>query len=57
MSKYVPIYVDWKYGNGSVGSFMCDLSGIWSEEFMCSDVGCKIVLNIISSLIAKEQLI
>ena len=50
MGTYVPIYAEWKYGEGSVGSFMCDLSGIWSDEFMTSLVGQQIIKNIVNSL-------
>ena len=30
----VPLYAQWKYGQGMVGSFMCDLGGVWSSEFI-----------------------
>jgi hypothetical protein len=30
----VPIYTQWKYGNGMVGSFMCDLNGTWSRRLL-----------------------
>lgn len=49
----VPIYVRWKYGKGSVGSFMCDLrSDGWAKDFVSSknDVGRKLVYNIINDL-------
>ena len=55
MGKYVPIYAEWKYGNGSVGSFMCDLSGIWSEEFMSDLVGQAIITNIVNSLFPMQD--
>ena len=56
MGKYVPIYAEWKYGNGSVGSFMCDLSGIWSDEFMSDLVGQAIITNIVNSLFPVQDL-
>ena len=56
MGKHDPIYAEWKYGNGSVGSFMCDLSGIWSDEFVSDDVGKQIIFGIIESLMATEPL-
>ena len=35
MGKYeVPLYAQWKYGEGTVGSFMSDLNGVYSKEFM-----------------------
>ena len=55
MGKYVPIYAEWKYGNGSVGSFMCDLSGIWSDDFMNDLVGKAIITNIVNSLFPTQD--
>ena len=55
MGQYVPIYAEWKYGNGSVGSFMCDLSGIWSDEFMSDLVGKAIITNIVNSLFPMQD--
>ena len=55
MGKYVPIYAEWKYGNGSVGSFMCDLSGIWSADFMSDLIGKAIVTNIVNSLFPMQD--
>jgi uncharacterized membrane protein len=55
MGKYVPIYAEWKYGKGSVGSFMCDLSGIWSDTFMNDIVGRAIITNIVNSLFPMED--
>lgn len=47
----VPVYARWKYGKGSVGSFMCDLrSDGWAKDFVASDVGRKLVYNIINDL-------
>lgn len=50
MGEYVPIYAQWKYGAGNVGSFMCDLNGNWSRSFMESEVGKTIIDNIIRDL-------
>ena len=50
MGKYVPIYASWKYGSGNVGSFMSDLNGTWSEEFVNDIVGQAIITNIVRSL-------
>lgn len=55
MGEYVPIYAEWKYGKGSVGSFMCDLSGIWSDEFMSDLIGQAIVTNIVNSLFPMQD--
>ena len=56
MGEYVPIYAEWKYGNGSVGSFMCDLSGIWSDQFMNDLVGQAIITNIVNSLFPLQDI-
>ena len=55
MGQYVPIYAEWKYGNGSVGSFMCDLSGIWSEKFMSDLIGQAIITNIVNALFPMQD--
>ncbi len=46
----VPIYAQWKYGKGMVGSFMCDLKGDWSADFMTEDAGKKFISAIIDKL-------
>ena len=56
MGKYVPIYADWQYGAGKVGSFMCDLSGLWSEEFMTDLTGQQIIFNIVNSLFPPKDI-
>ncbi|MBQ4071876.1 MAG: VWA domain-containing protein [Clostridia bacterium] len=53
--EYVPIYAEWQYGKGTVGSFMSDLTGIWSNEFITSPVGQSIVHNIINSVFPTED--
>ena len=50
MGKYVPIYAEWKYGAGNVGSFMCDLNGEWSKNFLDDIVGQAIILNIVDNI-------
>ena len=50
MGEYVPIYAQWKYGAGKVGSFMCDLNGTWSGTFIENEVGKTIVRNIVRDL-------
>lgn len=47
----VPIYAQWRYGNGMVGSFMCDLkSSAWSSAFMASPSGQKFVTAVVNKL-------
>lgn len=55
MGKYVPIYAQWKYGNGNVGSFMCDLNGTWSGEFINDIVGQSIILNIVDNIFPNHD--
>ncbi|MBE6630909.1 MAG: VWA domain-containing protein [Ruminococcaceae bacterium] len=55
MGKYVPIYAQWKYGAGNVGSFLCDLNGEWSASFVESEVGVTIVRNIVDNLFPAQD--
>ena len=50
-----PIYAQWDYGKGKVGSFMCDLNGIWSENFLTDDTGQQILCNIVGGLFPQES--
>lgn len=53
----VPLYAQWKFGAGSVGSFMCDLSGSgWSANFMTDAGGKQFILNVINSLMPVEDI-
>ena len=54
--EYVPLYANWKYGKGMVGSFMCDLNGTWSDQFMANETGIKLLNNIITSLFPAENI-
>ena len=56
MGLYTPIYSQWDYGKGRVGTFACDLSGTWSKEFLASEVGKKILNNIIYDLFPTENI-
>lgn len=53
---YVPIYAEWSFGAGRVGSFMCDLGGSWSADFVADSVGMMIVTNIADSLAPADEL-
>ena len=50
-----PIYAQWDYGKGKVGSFMCDLNGTWSAEFLGNDTGQQILRNIVGGLFPQES--
>ena len=62
MGEFVPIYAQWKptdgktVAKGTVGSFMCDLNGTWSSEFIGSDTGKLLISNMISSLFPTESI-
>jgi hypothetical protein len=53
--KFVPIYAQWRFGKGMVGSFMCDLNGTWSGEMVSSSVGEMLVKNIVTALFPAEN--
>lgn len=46
----VPIYAQWQYGAGKVGSFMCDLYGEWSGALLSERNGKQLILNIVANL-------
>ncbi len=52
----VPLYAQWKFGKGSVGSFMSDLSGVWSADFMADENGKRFLLNVVSNLMPTENI-
>ena len=52
----VPIYSEWRYGEGTVGSFMCDLNGVWSSGFIGSDAGKKFLLAAINKVFPTENI-
>lgn len=60
MGEYeVPIYAQWKYGRGMVGSFMCDLDGSadsWSIDFMASEHGKRFIWNVVANLMPTENI-
>lgn len=56
MNRFVPIYAAWNFGEGRVGSFMCDIGGKWSGEFVSSETGILIIKNICESLGPVQEL-
>lgn len=53
----VPVYAQWSYGKGKVGSFMCDLqNSSWSSEFMSDKNGVKLIQNIVNNLMPTENI-
>ncbi len=53
--NYTPLYAQWDFGKGRVGTFACDLNGTWSEEFISSEIGKRIINNIIFALFPTES--
>ena len=49
-AKYTPIYTSWKYGEGRVGTFACDLNGTWSSQFIDTEVGTQLLKNMMDAL-------
>ena len=52
----VPLYAQWKYGKGMVGSFMSDLDKKWSGSFMESADGQSFLRNVIDNLMPVEDI-
>lgn len=50
-----PIYAQWDYGNGKVGSFMCDLNNVWSADFLGDATGQQLLYNIVGGLFPQES--
>lgn len=54
--QYVPIYAEWDFGAGRVGSFLSDLGGAWSVDFVSDPVGQMLIENIADSLAPADTL-
>lgn len=58
----VPVYAQWKFGAGMVGSFMCDLNGgyngmkSWSADFLASQSGSRFITNVVKNLLPVENI-
>ena len=50
-----PIYCEWEYGDGKVGSFMSDLSGVWSSKYYEDERGIVFINNLVKSLFADNS--
>lgn len=55
LGEYTPIYTQWKFGKGTVGTFACDLNGTWSLDFINSPVGESLVNNIVQAIFPTEN--
>lgn len=49
-----PLYVQWDYGSGRVGSFTADLRGNDSEQLFASEDGIQLIKNMVSGLIRTD---
>ena len=49
--KGEPVYAEWSYGQGRVGSFLSDLSGKWSSGYFIDEQGSRLLKNIVKSLL------
>ena len=56
MGEYTPVYAQWTYGKGRVGTFACDLNGIWSSAFVDNAVGQTLINNIVYTLFPTESI-
>lgn len=52
----VPIYAKWKFGLGTVGSFMIDLNGKYSGNFMQDINGRTFVKNVVKNIMPLESI-
>lgn len=56
MGEFVPLYAQWAYGKGNVGSFMSDLNGNWSRDFLASNVGKAFIYGMVNALFPTEDI-
>ena len=55
--EYTPIYSQWKCGKGTVGTFTCDLNGVWSNDFINDPTGTSALLinNIVQAIFPTQN--
>ena len=49
-----PLYVQWNYGSGKVGSCTADLRGKDSKELFQSEAGCQLIRNMVKGVIRAD---
>ncbi len=54
--EFTPIYTQWQFGKGKVGTFGCDLKGAWSSGFIDTPEGTAILTNIVNGLMPEENI-
>jgi len=52
----VPIYAQWKVGKGMVGSFMSDLDGGFTANFLADEGGKTFIRNVVRNLMPTENI-
>ena len=52
----VPIYAQWKYGAGMVGSLMVDVAGRFASDFTSNDTGREFIKNVVRNLMPNESI-
>lgn len=53
----VPIYAQWQFGAGNVGSYMSDLgAGGWSDAFLADAGARQLILNIVKNLMPARDI-
>lgn len=50
-----PLYAEWMFGKGKVGSILIDLEGVWSKEIFEKETGKTVLNNIASSLLRRTE--
>ena len=57
MAGSVPLYAQWEFGKGKVGSFMSDLTeDNWGIQFIASTTGMKFLHNVVTNLMPVEDI-
>ena len=52
----VPIYAQWRFGKGMVGSLMVDVSGKFASGFLASYTGKTFIKNVVENLMPMENI-
>ena len=52
----VPLYAQWKYGKGTVGSLMVDVYGEWSSDFIADPNGERFLKNVVANITPTENI-
>lgn len=50
-----PLYAEWQFGKGKVGSFMADLYGEFTADFIMNDKAKTFILNVVENLMPSQD--